>query len=82
MGLFWGMSFNPVPCATSYQPIIMKKKNIHIMQFDPTNDYLSCANNDSALRDNTRTAVQQTSTYQTPCKVDKHVFTENVLTNS
>lgn len=52
------------------------------MQFDTTNDYVSCANNDSALRDNARTAVQQTTTYQTPRKVDKHVLTEDDLTNS
>ena len=53
-----------------------------MMQFDPTNDYVSCANYDSALRDNARTAVQQTTTYQTPRKVDKHVLTEDDLTNS
>lgn len=41
------------------------------MQFDTTNDYVSYANNDSALRDNARTAVRQTTTYQTPRKVEK-----------
>ena len=41
------------------------------MQFNPTNDYVSCANNDSALRDNATTAAQQTTSYQTPRKVEK-----------
>ena len=41
------------------------------MQFDPTNDYVSRANYDSALHDNARTATQQTTTYQTPRKVEK-----------
>lgn len=41
------------------------------MQFDTTSDYVSCANYDSALRDNVRTVAQQTTSYQTPRKVEK-----------
>lgn len=52
------------------------------MQFDSTNDYVSCANYDSALRDNARTVAQQTTTYQTPRKVEKDELIEDVLTNS
>lgn len=41
------------------------------MQFDVTNDDVSCANNDSALRENARKDAQQTTSYQTPRKVAK-----------
>ena len=52
------------------------------MQFDPTNDYVSRANYDSALRDNATTAAYQTLLTSPLAKLRKDEPIEDVLTNS